>query len=144
MRFRGHHTQLTTLRQRQRRDAQAGRGHADERTYLPDERKAIEEGAKALGLSAEQAFALLGEKTFDVYLNGAAYWRCIPARAWEYTLGGYQVLKKWLSYREKALLGRGLNLDEAREVTNIARRIAAILLLSPKLDASFRAMTGHK
>jgi hypothetical protein len=23
-----------------------------------------------------------------------------------YTIGGYQVIKKWLSYRERALLGR--------------------------------------
>ena len=24
----------------------------------------------------------------------------VPAAVWEYTIGGYQVLKKWLSYRE--------------------------------------------
>lgn len=35
------------------------------------------------------------------------------------------------------LLGRSLSVDEAREVTNIARRIAAILLLEPELDANY-------
>ena len=40
----------------------------------------------------------------------------MPARVWSYTLGGYQVVKKWLSYREKALLGRGLTGEEATEV----------------------------
>jgi hypothetical protein len=30
-----------------------------------------------------------------------------------YTLGGYQVIKKWLSYRERAVLRRALKPDEA-------------------------------
>jgi len=36
---------------------------------------------------------------------------------WTYTIGSYQVIKKWLSYREKPLLGRGqvaLELDRER------------------------------
>jgi hypothetical protein len=49
-------------------------------------------------------------------------------------------MKKWLSYRERALLGRDLTKDEAREVMNMARRIAAILLLQPKLDENYRAV----
>jgi hypothetical protein len=55
-------------------------------------------------------------------------------------IGGYQVIKKWLSYREHDLLGRSLTSDEAREVTNIARRIAAILLLEPALNANYEAV----
>src|SRR6186713_3310502 len=64
--------------------------------------------AAALGASAER----LGPDTLDIYLNEAAYWRNVPRQVWEYTLGGYQVLKKWLSYREEALLGRPLSIDE--------------------------------
>ena len=109
-----------------------GRGHADERPYTADESKALAAGLK-----------LLGETCFDVYLNGTAYWRCVPAQVWEYTLGGYQVIKKWLSYREKDLLGRDLTPDEAREVTNMIRRIAAILLLTDKLNANYKAVTAH-
>ena len=56
---------------------------------------------------------------------------------WEYTIGGYQVIKKWLSYRERERLGRSLTPDEAREVTAMARRIAAIVLLEPALDANY-------
>jgi hypothetical protein len=52
----------------------------------------------------------------------------------------YQVMKPWLSYREKALLGRGLTLDEVTEVTHMARRIAALLLLQPALDANYQAV----
>lgn len=50
------------------------------------------------------------------------------------------MIKKWLSYRERELLGRTLTADEAREVMNIARRIAAILLLEPALDANHEAV----
>jgi len=59
---------------------------------------------------------------------------------WDYALGGYQVIKKWLSYREKALLGRGLTLDEVAYVRQMAQRIAALLLLRPRLDANYRAV----
>ncbi len=49
-------------------------------------------------------------------------------------------MKKWLSYRERALLGRSLAVDEVREVMHMARRIAAILLLTPALDANYQAI----
>jgi hypothetical protein len=65
-----------------------------------------------------------------------------PSRVWEYTIGGYQVIKKWLSYREREILGRGLTTDEVHAVTAIARRIAAIILLEPKLDANHDAITA--
>jgi hypothetical protein len=80
---------------------------------------------------------LLGDRTCDVYLNDVAYWSNIPIRVWEYTIGGYQVVKKWLSYREEKLLGRPLTKDEVRYVQQMARRIAAILLLEPALDANY-------
>ena len=117
-----------------------GKGKLNARAYTDDERTALREGAAALGLDESAALACLGEKTFDVYLNEAAYWRNVPARVWSYTLGGYQVVKKWLSYREKALLGRGLTGEEATEVRNMVRRIAALLLLHPALDANYRAV----
>ena len=75
-----------------------------------------------------------------MYLNSLAYWKNIPARVWEYTIGGYQVIKKWLSYREREILGRALKMDEARAVTDTARRVAAILLMEPALDANYQAV----
>jgi hypothetical protein len=74
----------------------------------------------------------------DVYLNESACWKDIPVPVWEYTIGGYQVIKKWLSYREFELLGRALTPDEAREVTHMARRIAALILLQPDLDKNYQ------
>jgi hypothetical protein len=82
----------------------------------------------------------LGDTTHDVYLNDDTYWRNVPDRVWEYTIGGYQVMKKWLSYREEKMLGRPITQDEAREVSHMARRIAAILLLEPELDANYAAV----
>jgi hypothetical protein len=54
-------------------------------------------------------------------------------------MGGYRVLKKWLSYREADVLGRDLTPGEARDATAIVRRIAALLLLEPQLDANYLA-----
>ncbi len=47
-----------------------------------------------------------------------------------------------MSYRERDLLGRALLPAEAREVTQMARRIAATLLLEPALDANYRAVAA--
>jgi hypothetical protein len=110
-----------------------GKGKAVARPYTPAEVAAFAE-------SGGDAAALLGDTTYDVHLNGKALWSNIPSAVWEYTLGGYQVIKKWLSYREKELLGRGLSKDEARHVTDMARRIAALLLMGPALDANYEAV----
>ncbi len=67
----------------------------------------------------------------------------MPVPVWEYTIGGYQVIKKWLSYREKPLLGRGLTVAEVRTVTETARRIATLIDLQPQLDENYRAVIGN-
>ena len=116
-----------------------GRGKAVAREYTPEEHESCVQGAAALGLPTSEALARLGATTYDIYLNDRAYWRNVPARVWEYTIGGYQVIKKWLSYRERDLLGRSLSLGDARFVQGMVRRIAAILLLGPLLDANYAA-----
>ncbi|MEQ1761205.1 MAG: type ISP restriction/modification enzyme, partial [Vicinamibacterales bacterium] len=67
-----------------------------------------------------------GEAFVDVHLNDTTRWKDVPIDVWDYTLCGYQVLKKWLSYRETALLERPLTSDEAQTFTHNVRRIAAI------------------
>ena len=95
-----------------------GQGRVQERPYTPKERAALGGSCYAMG-----------DTTFDVYLNDRAYWRNIPVAVWTYKLGGYQVLKKWLSYRELSVLNRRLSADEVQLFTDIARRIASILLV---------------
>lgn len=82
-----------------------------------------------------------GDGFLDIHLNATTCWRDVPADVWAYTLGGYQVLKKWLSYREAVLLRRPLTASEALDFTKHVRRIAALLSLHPQLDAHYRAST---
>ena len=96
-----------------------GQGRPVERSYTAQERNPMGDATGALG-----------DTTFDVYLNDHAYWRNVPSAVWNYKLGGYQVLKKWLSYREQRVLGRPLKHDEVAHFMNTARRIAALLLLT--------------
>jgi hypothetical protein len=120
-----------------------GKGKVVERPYSKSELDAIRQGASALSLSEKEACAQLGESTCDVYLNDVAYCTNVPSRVWDYTIGGHQVIKKWLSYREQPLLGRPLTKDEVRYVQEMARRIAAILLLQPSLDANYETIKQH-
>jgi Type ISP C-terminal specificity domain/N-6 DNA Methylase len=115
-----------------------GKGKIVRRDYTKEELAAIEKGAKARSLSLKQALVHLGESTCDIYLNDTAYWRNVPEKVWEYTIGGYQVIKKWLSYREKDLLGRALTGEEVKEVMNMARKIAGIIWLEPGLNANYK------
>jgi len=120
-----------------------GKGRLTTRDYTAAEHTAINSPLPQAGEGPGSPYVgadCLGTDTRDVSLNGVAYWANVPARVWEYTIGGYQVMKKWLSYREQPLLGRPLTPEEARDVTRMARRIAALLLLTPALDANYQAV----
>ena len=106
-----------------------GQGCVVERPYTTEERAALGD-----------AVPTLGDTTFDIYLNDRAYWRNVPANVWSYKLGGYQVLKKWLSYRERKVLGRSLKPDEVQHFAEVGRRIVATLsLVSGEGYFGFRA-----
>ena len=92
------------------------RGISAERDYTAAEREALGD-----------AVGVLGDATVDVYLNGNARWSNVPVAVWNYKLGGYQVLKKWLSYQESKVLRRNLLPEEVQHFTDTARRIAATL-----------------
>ena len=94
-----------------------GQGRIVERAYTAAERAAL-----------GNTLVALGDTTFDVYLNDRAFWRNVPAAVWTYKLGGYQVLKKWLSYRERGVLGRALSPEEVLYFAEMARRVGGMLL----------------
>lgn len=120
-----------------------GRGLVRERPWTELERAAIALEARSLGLSEEAALALLGRTCVDVHLNPAACWTAVPAVVWRFTIGGYQVVKKWLSYREHTLLGRPLTEDEARHVRTTIRRLTALVLMGPELDGNYLSVSLH-
>ena len=111
-----------------------GQGRVVERDYTTDERAVLGDAA-----------GILGQTTFDIYLNGNAFWHNVPAAVWRYKLGGYQVLKKWLSYRERAVLGRALRPEEVLYFAEVARRIGAMVMTTdnrvgpPRSPNFFRA-----
>lgn len=114
-----------------------GRGKLERRPFTEAERTGLGESADSLGAAC------------DVYLNDGTYWACIPERVWEFKIGGFQVLKKWLSYREHgtaqnpSLLGRGLTVAEARDFTALAQRLTAVVLLAPALDENYQNAIAH-
>ena len=95
-----------------------------------------EVGGQLKAESGEQR-SKVGGQSCDIFLNNNVYWRNIPQPVWDYTLGGYQVIKKWLSYREKPLLGRPLTVEETRYVTEMARRIAVLVGMAGELDGNY-------
>ena len=110
-----------------------GQGEA----VMPGQGRVVERPRTASEQSAlGEPHPTLGDTTFDVYLNDRAYWRNVPAAVWHYKLGGYQVLKKWLSYREHKVLDRPLHPEEVQHFTNTARRITAILMLPKHIQCN--------
>ncbi|MDI6449743.1 type ISP restriction/modification enzyme [Anaerobaca lacustris] len=117
-------------------DVMAGWGHAGKGgVCMPGSGK-----VEVRGQDDEALRRAFGDGILDVFLNEHAYWSNVPRAVWEYRIGGYQVVKKWLSYREKALLGRGLKVEEAEYVTEMVRRIAALILMQRELDANYEAV----
>jgi hypothetical protein len=74
----------------------------------------------------------------DVWLNDEACWTAVPIAVWTTTLGGYPVLKKWLSYRAASVLARDLTGNEVQEFTRLVRRLASLRALAFDLDAAYR------
>lgn len=64
----------------------------------------------------------------------------VPTAVYELVIGGYQVLKKWLSYRDQEVIDRPMSVTEAREAAAIVRRLTALVLLYPALDSSYEAI----
>ena len=109
------------------------RGRTVQRPYTPEE---------VQNLTPEQQ-AQLGPDCLDVWLNDTTYWAAIPVPVWEFYIGGYQVIKKWLSYREQSVLGRPLLPEEARYVAEMVRRLTELVLLQPALDANYQAVKSN-
>ena len=85
-----------------------------------------------------------GERTGDLFLNDDAYFGNVPELVWNYQLGGYPVLKKWLGYRQTDRRdGRPLTDDERQWFRHIIQRVAALLALGPSLNELYEQTAAN-
>ena len=110
----------------------------DEGVTMPLRGRTLPRAYSGAETAATEYASLLGATMLDVGMNDASFWRGIPETVWECRIGGYQVLKKWMSYRDHSIIARPLSAEEVGHVQQVARRIAAVLLLGPALDASYQ------
>jgi predicted helicase len=69
------------------------------------------------------------------YINDAGYFAPIPPEVWNFHIGGYQVLDKYLRSRK----GRTLSLDEIEHVAKVADVLAFTIAQMAAIDASYKA-----
>jgi len=108
-----------------------GKGRWKPRAFLEEEKPAVEYAGA------------WGERTGDLFINDTTFFANVPEAVWKYQLGGYPVLKKWLSYRQADRRdGKPLTDVERRWFRSIIQRIAALLALSPLLNSTLSGDIG--
>lgn len=71
-----------------------------------------------------------GEATGQVYINKAQYFSGIPEDIYNFYIGGYQVLNKWLKDRK----GRELDFDDLKHYQSIAGALSETMRLMNEVD----------
>lgn len=69
-----------------------------------------------------------------VYINKTQCFKPVPQAVWEFHIGGYQVLNKYLKSRK----GRALSLDEINHIGAVADSLAFTLEQMAKIDTAYR------
>ncbi len=86
----------------------------------------------------EPQHAAWGDKTGDLHINDDIYFGNVPKAVWNYEIGGYPVLKKWLGYRQASRRdGRPLTLPERAHFRSMVQRLAALLALHEVADSLY-------
>ncbi len=70
------------------------------------------------------------EKTGRVFINSEQYFEGIPKEVWEYRIGSYQVLDKWLKDRK----GRALSIDDIEHYLKVISAIKRTIDLQQQID----------
>jgi len=70
-----------------------------------------------------------------IRINKAQYFQPVPQAVWEFHIGGYQVLDKYLKSRK----GRMLSLDEINHIGAVADSLAFTIERMAEIDAAYRA-----
>jgi hypothetical protein len=69
-----------------------------------------------------------------ISINKTQFFKPVPQAVWEFHIGGYQVLDKYLKSRK----GRALSLDEINHVSVIADSLAFTIDQMAKIDDAYR------
>ena len=70
-----------------------------------------------------------------IVINKSQFFRPVPQAVWDFHIGGYQVLDKYLKSRK----GRVLSLDEINHVAAVADSLAFTIDQMAKIDEAYRA-----
>jgi predicted helicase len=76
------------------------------------------------------------QKEKRVYINDNQYFSNIDKEIWEYHIGGYQVMAKWLKDRKK----RHLSLEDIRHYIKIARTLQLTIQYQDKIDELYEGV----
>lgn len=68
-----------------------------------------------------------------VYINPNQYFTPVPQEVWEYQIGGYQVLEKWLKDRRE----RRLSLEESKTYCRIVTALHRTITIQEEIDALY-------
>lgn len=68
-----------------------------------------------------------------VYISKTQYFEPVPLELWEYQIGGYQVLEKWLKDRRD----RRLSLEEIKTYCHVVTAIQRTIALQEEIDALY-------
>ncbi len=70
-----------------------------------------------------------------IHINKTQHFKPVPQNVWEFHIGGYQVLDKYLKSRK----GRKLTLDEINHVGAVADSLAFTIDKILEIDAAYKA-----
>jgi hypothetical protein len=90
------------------------------------------QGDNRVATSKSQGF-VYDPKEERVYINKTQYFAPVPLELWEYQIGGYQVLEKWLKDRR----GRRLSLDEIKTYCQVVTAIRRTIEVQEEIDALY-------
>jgi predicted helicase len=74
-----------------------------------------------------------------VYINKTQYFEPVQLELWEYQIGGYQVLAKWLKDRRD----RVLSLEEIKTYCRVVTAIQRTIVLQEEIDAPYPEAEAH-
>lgn len=82
---------------------------------------------------------LYNDKESLVYINSGRYFGPITKDIWEYQIGGYQVMAKWLKDRKN----RRLSLENIKHYCRIATAIRETINIQKQIDAIYTGVEGQ-